>query len=124
MRQLITVLKLVFVCSALLFIVLNNVYSDNTSKNGGREIIGQWIDDTPYVGSTIEIYKRNGKYYIQYKLHQGGMATQDIEKEKTSSGKASFRRIGHPGDYYIITDNNYLEARDRMGLIFTARPKN
>ena len=87
-----------------------------------REIIGKWLDGTPGIGSTIEIYQQEGKYYIVYYLFQGGKSKQEITMEYKSGERTYFRRVDYPSDYYIITEDNYLESRDRMGLIFTARP--
>lgn len=84
----------------------------------GREVIGRWREEMPF-NCITEIYKEKNKYYLLYKLDNGGLVT----KELTKKGKNTFKVIdSHAGDYFVITENNDLESRDKDGLISTAKP--
>jgi len=84
----------------------------------GREVIGRWWEGMPF-NCITEIYKEKNKYYLVYKLDNGGLVT----KELTKKGKNTFKVIdSSAGDYFVITENNDLESRDKEGLISTAKP--
>ena len=62
----------------------------------GREVIGRWREGMPF-NCITEIYKEKNKYYLLYKLDNGGLVT----KELTKKGKNTFKVIdSHAGDYY------------------------
>lgn len=99
-----------------LFLALHNyAIADN------RETIGRWIDDTPNIGSTIEIYKQKGKFYISYHFKDGSDLTEELEK-KINKGKTIYRKRDRPTDYYVISKDKNLESWDNLGFIFHARP--
>jgi len=84
----------------------------------GREVIGRWWEGMPF-NCIEEIYKEKNKYYLVYKLDNGGLVT----KELTKKGKNTFKVIdSRAGDYFVITENNDLESGDNDGLISTAKP--
>lgn len=90
-------------------------------KEDSIETIGKWRDESEpsIMNSTIEIYRQSGKYHLRVKFDKdGSTANEELRKESPRQ----FRRISHPGDYYVITENGYLESRDKEGVIFTARP--
>lgn len=93
----------------------------NTDVIDAQKIIGQWRDESEpsVMNSTITIYSQNGKYYLQVRFDQGGKTA--IE-EVTKTGPTKFVRIDHPGDYFVITKSGYLQAKDRDGLVFSAKP--
>lgn len=84
----------------------------------GREVIGRWREGMPF-NCITEIYEEKNKYFLLYKLDNGGLVT----KELTKKGKNTFKVIdSRAGDYFVITENNDLESRDNDGLISTAKP--
>jgi hypothetical protein len=90
-----------------------------------REMIGRWEEDIANIEFVIDIYKQDDKYYMEYKFNEGGTAKTvilQLVKQESTTGKASFKSVDHPGDYFVITNDNYLESRDKMGLISTAMP--
>ena len=99
-------------------------FAENKKSAGGREVIGRWRDDSmSQISSSLELYRQNGQYYLDYRFDKdGSKATYELRKEKAKKGSQQFRRITHPGDYYVITKDNSLESWDSMGLVFTARP--
>jgi hypothetical protein len=90
----------------------------STAPIHGREVIGRWWEEMPF-NCITEIYKEKNKYYLVYKLDNGGLATKALTKK----GKNTFKVIdSSAGDYFVITENNDLESRDKDGLISTAKP--
>lgn len=100
--------------------------SQGNTQQGGKkpdslEAIGKWRDESEpaIMNSTIEIYRQSGDYHLRVKFDKdGSTANEELRKESPRQ----FRRVSHPGDYYVITKNGYLESRDKEGVIFTARP--
>lgn len=86
-----------------------------------RETVGRWRDESKptVMNSTIEIYREGHKYFLQVRFDRDG-STANEELRKEAPGK--FRRINHPGDYFVVTKAGYLESRDKEGLVFSARP--
>lgn len=97
--------------------------TEAVKQSEAREVIGKWRDESEpaVMNSTIHIYRQAGKYHLQVRFDKDG-STADEELRKETTRK--FRRISHPGDYFVITKNGYLESRDRDGLVFSARPIN
>lgn len=109
-------LKTIFVLMMLFVALYNYAIAENL------ETIGRWYDNSPSVaGGTIEIYKESGFFYIFRQFRDGSSLTQGILK-KTSKGKTIYRLKDRPGDFFVITKDNYLESWDNHGLIYTASP--
>jgi len=97
--------------------------TESNKSLSAREVIGRWRDDSPQISSTVELYRQNGRYYLDYRFDKdGSKATQELTSEEGKKGTQQFRRLGHPSDYYVITQDNSLESKDNQGIIFTARP--
>ncbi len=91
----------------------------------GRQYIGRWVDDDPYAGSILEIYKQDGKFYMYQEFKDGSASTDEIIRISKSTGKVTFQKINPVhGDHYVINRNNQLEMRDSLGLIQAANPIN
>lgn len=94
----------------------------STSEKNFGEIIGKWLDDSPYVGAKYTLLKRNGKIFIICKYKDGsGFEKEMIQKKQ--SGKLRFEEKGSNGseDYYLIERNENLGIYDNYGLIRTIR---
>lgn len=79
------------------------------------QVIGQWKDDSPAVGSELTLYKSGGSYHIKQVFQDG--SKRDMKMKK--SGNKYFQ----PGsqDYYIVDGSGNLKCYDRQGLIYEAR---
>lgn len=89
--------------------------------NAERQSIGRWIDNDPYAGSTIEIFKENRKFYMRKKYKDGSGGIEEVFQIRKS-----VYQIKNPvnGDHYVINSMNQLEIRDNAGLITIAYPSN
>lgn len=95
--------------------------AEAVNQQEARETVGKWRNESApaVMNSTIEIYREGRKFFLQVRFDKDG-STANEELRKEAPGK--FRRINHPGDYFVVTKAGYLEARDREGLVFSARP--
>ena len=49
-----------------------------------KKIIGRWIDESPYGGSTIEIYVEDGKTYMSKVYNDGSKGKMEMIKKPSS----------------------------------------
>lgn len=92
-------------------------------KESSDEIIGEWLDESPYVGAKYTLMKKNGKIFMVRKFKDGSGSEKEMIK-KSHSGKLRFEeKEGNDfGEYYLIERNGNLGVYDRAGLISTMRP--
>ena len=92
------------------------------SKKNSGEIIGQWHDESPYVGAKYTLIKKNGKIIMKRKFKDGSSSKKEMIQKK-QSGRLRFEEKGGNdfGEYYLIERNGTLGAYDRTGLINTMR---
>jgi hypothetical protein len=86
------------------------------------EIIGEWIDDSPYVGAKYTFMRKNGKIIMVRKFKDGSSSEKEMVLKK-QSGRLRFKEKGGNdfGEYYLIERNGNLGAYDNAGLINTMR---
>ncbi len=91
-------------------------------KDSSGEIIGEWLDESPYVGAKYTLLKRNGKIVMIRKFKDGSGSEEEMIQKK-QSGKLRFEEKGGNdfGEYYLIESNGQLAIYDNVGLINTMR---
>lgn len=89
-------------------------------KESSDEIIGEWLDESPYVGAKYTLKKKNGKIIMVRKFKDGSGSEKEMIQKK-HSGKLRFEeKEGNDfGEYYLIERNGNLGAYDSAGLIST-----
>jgi hypothetical protein len=90
------------------------------SKNPCGKIIGEWLDESPYVRAKYTFVKRDGKILVILKFESGsGSEKEMIQREQ--SGRLRFEeKVGNSfGEYYLIEVNGQLGIYDNAGLIKT-----
>ena len=92
-------------------------------KDSSGKIIGEWLDESPYVGAKYTLLKRNGKIIMIRKFKDGSGSEKEMIQKK-QSGKLRFEEKGGNdfGEYYLIESNGRLAVYDNAGLINTMRP--
>lgn len=92
------------------------------SKGSSDEIIGEWLDESPYVGAKYTLMKKNGKIIMMRKFKDGS-GSKKAMVQKNHSGKLRFeeKERNDFGEYYMIERNGNLGAYDSSGLISTMR---
>ena len=89
-------------------------------KNSSSEIIGEWLDESPYVGAKYTFLRKNGKIIMIRKFKDGSGSKKEMI-QKNQSGRLRFEeKEGNDfGEYYLIERNGNLGAYDNAGLINT-----
>ena len=95
-----------------------------TQSLAEKKIIGKWVLSDIYVGRDIEIYKEDGLIYIFCKFHSdGSISACKLIKATDNSGKTIYKLPNsYMGDHYLITENNRLQIRDKLGVVNIAQP--
>lgn len=105
------------------------VYQENTLKqlpdDPSREVIGSWLDETPFIGNRITIFRQNGKLFMENTYKDGSSGKKEIV-EKLSGKKRTFRnKEGSSfGEFYSIDNQGNLQLWDKDGIISTAKKIN
>lgn len=87
-----------------------------------RQIIGRWLDESPYVGGRITIFRERGKIFIEQRFKDGSVLNEELVERADRLGRwfDKAERSGH-GDHWILDSNGDLLVRDREGTIATAK---
>lgn len=89
----------------------------------GQQVIGVWLDETPYMANRTTLYKKGGKIFWERKFTDGGELTNEMIERSSSSGRRfDMRDRNASGDYLVINRSGVLEFWDSDGLISTAPP--
>lgn len=87
-------------------------------KSSGN-IVGMWLNDSPYMGHKITILKENGKFWMVREYKDGSSGKYELIKA-TKSGKDSYTEKGNQhGEYYLVDGAGNLSSYDPYGLIDT-----
>jgi len=87
-----------------------------------REIIGRWLDESPFVGSRITIFREDGKLFIEHTFKDGSNLKKELVEKKTSPGRRFDKVEGSSaGDHWVLGSDGNLQVRDNDGLISTAK---
>jgi len=90
-----------------------------------REVIGIWLDESPFIGSRITIFRQNRKLFMENMYTDGSSGKKEIV-EKLSGRKRTFRRKegSSVGEFYLIDKHGNLQMWDQEGIIWTAKKIN
>ncbi len=92
-----------------------------SSEHSEHEIIGSWMDTTPFSGGLIRFIKKEDSIYMIKTFQDGSEGRYELVIDK-ANGDARYRRKGgHPNDYMIITSDGNLAHGDSDGIWNTSR---
>jgi hypothetical protein len=90
----------------------------------GRDVVGTWLDDRPFMASRLTIYRSEGQLILEQKYPDGSSGESELHERATSAGRR-FEEVGRQtGDYFLLDARGDLQIRDAEGLIATARKVN
>jgi hypothetical protein len=88
-------------------------------KTPSGEIIGEWLDESPYAGAKYTLIKTNEEIIMVQKFTDGSYLEIEMV-QKNQSGLLQFeRKKTRFKDYYLIERNGSLGLYDDLGLIST-----
>jgi len=96
----------------------------STQALAEKKIIGEWVVNDIHAGRNIEIYKEDGQIYLFRKFHNDGSKSgYRLIKATNNSGEIIYKLPNsYMEDHYLITENNKLQIRDKLGVIDVAQP--
>ena len=93
--------------------------------DASREVIGIWLDESPFIGSRITIFRQNDKLFME-KTYKDGSGSKKEIVEKLSGKNRTFRKKegSSVGEFYLIDNHGKLQMWDQEGIIWTAKKIN
>lgn len=87
-----------------------------------REIIGRWLDESPFVESRVTIFREEGKLFIEQIFKDGSSLREELTARTSPLGRR-FDKVEDSrfGDHWVIDSDGNLQAHDNDGLIATAK---
>lgn len=90
-----------------------------------QEVIGSWLDERPFVGNRITIFRQNGKIFMENTYKDGSSGKKEIiGKFSTSGKKFEDKKENGFGEFYLIDNQGNLQLWDQDGIISTAKKIN
>ena len=85
--------------------------------------MGRWIDNTPFTGGVIVIYRNEGRLFVHLTLAAGGELKHEVTEHRVGRETRYEIMDNDFGEYYVIEGGGDLGIYDREGLITTARAR-
>lgn len=87
------------------------------ANSTSRDVVGIWMDDRPYVGAMITIYRENKKLYLESKYKDGSGSTEEITETQSTIGTKLVEQGGNPhGEYFVLDKKGNLQAGGNNGI--------
>jgi len=87
-----------------------------------REVIGSWLDESPFIGSRITVFRQNGKLFIENTYKDGSSGKKEIVEKLAGKDRTFRKKEGSSvGEFYLIDNQGNLQMWDEEGIISTAR---
>lgn len=87
------------------------------ANSTARDVIGIWMDDRPYAGATITIYRENSTLYLESKYKDGSGSTEEMTETRSTIGTNLVEKGGNPhGEYFVLDKKGNLQAGDNDGI--------
>lgn len=87
------------------------------------EMLGQWLDERPFVSSRTTIMKIEDTWFLMHEYPDGSSNPREIiERDSHEGRRFEWKESLHPEDYWIIDSNGNLLICDNDGIIAIAKP--
>lgn len=95
----------------------------NRLNNDKRETLGKWVDETPYVSSSITLLKNNGEYFFETCYHDGSNSSNKVRATKLN-GETRYDdcETNIHGEYFLVSENGILNFCSEDGIFRTIQP--
>lgn len=86
-------------------------------KSIPRDVVGVWLDERPYVGSIVTIYREGTNVRMETKFEDGSGFSKKMTETKYSNRTKLVEVGGNAHDEYFVLDNKgNLQAGGRNGI--------
>jgi len=90
------------------------------SDDPSREVVGNWLNDRPFIGNRTTIFRQDGKLFIEKTYTDGSIGKEELTKSESPLGQCFERVEGSDfGDHWILDSKGNLQLWDKEGLIAT-----
>jgi len=90
-----------------------------------RQIIGSWLDQRPFGGSRITIFRKDDKLFMENKYKDGSAGTAKLVETRSQNGRRfDYKPDRGNGEYYLINSKGELQQLDQDGPFMTAKKVN
>lgn len=87
------------------------------AKSTSRVVVGIWLDDRPYAGATVTIYRENKKLYLESKYKDGSSSIDEMTESQSSTGTKLVEKGGNKhGEYFVLDKKGNLQAGGNNGI--------
>ncbi len=87
-----------------------------------EQVIGSWLDETPFIGGRITIFRQKAKLFMERTFKDGSSIKKKIVTKASTSGKKfEDKEENGFGEYYWIDERGNLQFWDQDGWISTAK---
>lgn len=95
----------------------------NRLNNEKRNTIGKWIDETPYVSSSIILLENNGEFYFETCYHDGSNSSNKVRATQLNrETRYDDLKTNIHDEYYLISENGVLSFCSANGVFRSIQP--
>jgi hypothetical protein len=76
------------------------------SKESSNKIIGEWLDESSYVGAKYTLMKKNGKIFMVRKFKDGSGSEKEMIQKNHSSKLRFEEKDGNDFGEHYLTERN------------------
>ncbi|MCH7686317.1 MAG: hypothetical protein IH899_06510 [Planctomycetes bacterium] len=93
-----------------------------TTEDPSRDVVGNWLDERPFVGHKVSIFTQDSKLYMETTFKDGSQGKYELIEKPSPLGRRFEKVDGSAaGDHWILDSGGNLQLRDNEGIISTAR---
>ncbi len=93
--------------------------------DASREVIGTWLDERPFGGGRITLFRKDGKLLMENTYKDGSAGTAELSEKRSQDGRRfDYKPDRGNGEYYLINSKGELQQLDRDGPFMTAKKVN
>lgn len=92
-------------------------------KNEMRNTIGMWVDETPFVSSSMTLLEQEGEIILETKFFDGSQSSKKLKSKKLDDKiRYDDYEPNTHGEYFIVDENGVLNYYSEDGIFRTLKP--